>query len=158
MLIGMIAIRNVASTCSTGGATSPMAFHAFRRACGFYSWYRLRPTCRAPETSKDNAACARSFRVRQFAWLIEAPRRSSAIGTEVSAERHKSDLRATAAPRPERTKKAFDFVAWKGGVRCSDAVQAMGAWLARCGRVSGQRVARSHATVSVSPIREELGR
>ena len=66
--------------------------------------------------------------------------------------------RATAAPRPERTNKAFDFAAWKGGVRCSDAVQAMAAWLARCGRVPVQRVARSHATVSVSPIREELGR
>ena len=66
--------------------------------------------------------------------------------------------RATAAPRPERTNKAFVFAAWKGGVRCSDAVQAMAAWLARCGRVPVQRVARSHATVSVSPIREELGR
>jgi len=66
--------------------------------------------------------------------------------------------RATAAPRPERTNKAFDFVAWKGGVACSEAVQTMGAWLARCGRVPVQRVARSHATVSVSPIREELGR
>ena len=70
----------------------------------------------------------------------------------------RSATRATAAPRPERTKKAFDFVAWKGGVRCSDAVQAMGAWLARCGRVPVQRAARCHATVSVSPIREELGR
>ena len=66
--------------------------------------------------------------------------------------------RAPAAPRPVRTNKAFDFAAWKGGVRCSDAVQAMAAWLARCGRVPVQRVARSHATVSVSPIREELGR
>ena len=66
--------------------------------------------------------------------------------------------RATAAQRPERTNKAFDFVAWKGGVACSEAVQTMGAWLARCGRVPVQRVARSHATVSVSPIREELGR
>ena len=34
----------------------------------------------------------------------------------------------------------------------SDAVQAMGAWLARCGRVPVQRVARSHATVSVDVI------
>ena len=66
--------------------------------------------------------------------------------------------RATAAPRPERINKAFDFVAWKGGVACSEAVQTMGAWLARCGRVPVQRVARCHATVSVSPIREELGR
>ena len=55
--------------------------------------------------------------------------------------------RATAAQRPERTNKAFDFVAWKGGVACSEAVQTMGAWLARCGRVPVQRVARSHATV-----------
>ena len=70
----------------------------------------------------------------------------------------RSATRATAAPRSERTKKAFDFAAWKGGVRCSDAVQAMAAWLARCGRVPVQRVARSHATVSVSPIREEFGR
>ena len=66
--------------------------------------------------------------------------------------------RATAAPRPERINKAFDFVAWKGGVACSEAVQTMGAWLARCGRVPVQRAARCHATVSASPIREELGR
>ena len=70
----------------------------------------------------------------------------------------RSATRATAAPRPERTNKTFDFVAWKGGVACSEAVQTMGAWLARCGRVPVQRVARSHATVSVSPIREELGK
>ena len=78
------------------GAAGPIPFHAFRRACAFYSWYRLRPTWWAPEKSKDIAACARSFRVRQIAWLIEAPRRSSAIGTEVSAGRHKSDCRSTA--------------------------------------------------------------
>ena len=69
-----------------------------------------------------------------------------------------SATRATAAPRPERTNKAFDFAAWKGGVRCSDAVQAMAAWLARCGRVPVQRAARSHATASGSPIREEFSR
>ena len=82
--------------CIARGAAGPIPFHAFRRACAFYSWYRLRPTWWAPEKSKDIAACARSFRVRQFAWLIEATRRSSAIGTEVSAERHKSDCRSTA--------------------------------------------------------------
>ena len=97
---------NTASVCGrrgqglgrglSGGAAGPIPFHAFGRACRFNSWYRLRPTCRAPEKSKDIAACARSFRVRQFAWLIEAPRRSSAIGTEVSAERHKSDCCSTA--------------------------------------------------------------
>jgi hypothetical protein len=76
-------------------------------------------------------------------------------GMEVSAGRHKSDCRSTAG---ERIKKAFDFVAWKGGVRWSDAVQAMAAWLARCEPVVVQRAARSHATASGSPIREELGR
>ena len=76
----------------------------------------------------------------------------------VSAERHKSDCRSTAGEDQDRTKKAFESAAWKGGVRCSDAVQAMGAWLARCGRIPVQRAARSYATVSVSPIREELGR
>ena len=69
--------------------------------------------------------------------------------------------RATAAQRPERTNMAFDFVAWKGGVACSEAVQTMGARLARCGRVPVQRVARSHGPchgdrrsvcVYVSPI------
>ena len=78
------------------GATNSTAFHAFRRASRFYSWYRLRPAWWAPAKSKDIAARARSFRVRQFAWLIEAPRRSSAIGTEVLAGGHKSDCRSTA--------------------------------------------------------------
>ena len=55
----------------------------------------------------------------------------------------RSATRATAAPRPERTNKAFVFAAWKGGVRCSDAVQAMAAWLARCRPVPVQRAARS---------------
>ena len=41
-------------------------------------------------------ARGRTARVRQFAWLIEAPRRSSAIGTEVLAGGHKSDCRSTA--------------------------------------------------------------
>jgi hypothetical protein len=70
----------------------------------------------------------------------------------------RSATRATAAPRPERIKKAFDFAAWKGGVRCSDAVLAMAAWLARCRPAAVQRAARSHATASGSPIREEFGR
>ena len=74
----------------------------------------------------------------------------------VSAGGHKSDCRSTAGEDQQGLR--FDFVAWKGGVACSEAVQTMGAWLARCGRVPVQRVARSHATVSVSPIREELGR
>ena len=56
--------------------------------------------------------------------------------------------RATAAQRPERTNKASEIVASTGlAVACSEAVQTMGAWLARCGRVPVQRVARSHATV-----------
>jgi hypothetical protein len=98
---GSDALALYLNLCVSRGATNSIPFHAFRRACRFNSWYRLRPTCRAPEKSKDIAACARSFRVRQFAWLIEAPRRSSAIGTEVSAERHKSDCCSTAGEDQE---------------------------------------------------------
>ena len=69
----------------------------------------------------------------------------------VSAGRHKSDCRSTAG----EDQQGLRFCGlWKGGVACSEAVQTMGARLARCRRVSGQRVARSHATVSVSPIRD----
>ena len=85
------------------------------------------------------------------AHLGQSCSRGRGLGSRLAA------TRATAAQRPERTNKAFDFVAWKGGVACSEAVQTVGARLARCQRVSGQRVARSHATVSVSPIREEFG-
>ena len=53
-------------------------------------------------------------------------------GVEVSAERHKSDCCSTAG---EDQQGHFESAAWKGGVRCSYAVQAMGAWLARCGRL-----------------------
>jgi hypothetical protein len=79
-----------------GRSTSPLAFHASRRATRFYSRYRLRTTWWAPEKSKDIVARARSFRVRLSWRRIEAPTRSSAIGTEVSAERHKSACRSTA--------------------------------------------------------------
>jgi len=71
-------------------------------------------------------------------------RRAQMGGVEVSAGRHKSDCRSTAGEDQE----VLRFVAWKGGVRCSDAVQAMAAWLARCGPVVVQRAARSHAKVS----------
>ena len=55
-------------------------------------------TWQALEKSNDIAARARSFRVRQFAWLIEASSafERTAIGTEVSACGHKSDCRSTA--------------------------------------------------------------
>ena len=80
----------------TRGAAGPIPFHAFRRACAFYSWYRLRPTWWAPAKSKDIVARARSFRVRPF-WP-ERRRMSCASTkcTEVLAERHKSDCRSTA--------------------------------------------------------------
>ena len=76
-------------------------------------------------------------------------------GVEVSAERHKSNCRSTAGEDQQGLRLCG---LEEGGVACSDAVQTMGAWLARCGCVPVQRVARSHATVSGSPIREELGR
>ena len=47
----------------SGGAAGPIAFHASRRAYGFYSRYRLRPTWWAPAKSKGIAARARSFRM-----------------------------------------------------------------------------------------------
>ena len=122
---------------------------------------------------RGKAACARSFRMGMPPFWSERRRMSRAStkctevsagrhkrraqmgGVEVSAGRHKSDCRST---RPERIKKAFDFAAWKGGVRCSDAVLVMAAWLARCRPAAVQRAARSHATASGSPIREEFGR
>ena len=83
-------------TDTVRGAAGPLAIHASRRATRFYSRYRLRTTWWAPEKSKDIVARARSFRVRLFWRRIEAPTRSSAIGTEVSAGRHKSACRSTA--------------------------------------------------------------
>jgi hypothetical protein len=78
------------------GGADPMAFHAFRRACGFYSWYRLRPAWWAPAKSKDTAACARSFRMPPFWSERRRMSRASTKCTEVLAERHKSDCRSTA--------------------------------------------------------------
>ena len=105
-------------------------------------------------------------RIRPMTWLhAHGPACAcSRQGPSISAQgvrkwegqrSRRSATRETAAPRPERIKKAFDFAAWKGG---SDAVLAMAAWLARCRPAAVQRAARSHATASGSPIREELGR
>jgi hypothetical protein len=96
--------------CDKGGANS-VAFHASRRAWRFYSRYRLRTTWWAPEKSKDIiAARARSFRVRQSWRRIEAPTRSSAIGTEVSAERHKSACCSTAG----EDQQGLRMYGWEG--------------------------------------------
>ena len=80
----------------TKGSASPKAFHASRRACAFYSWYRLRPTWWAPAKSKDIVARARSFRVRPFWPERRRMSRASTKCTEVLAGRHKSDCRSTA--------------------------------------------------------------
>jgi hypothetical protein len=84
-----------AACCSKGGL-GPIPFHAFRRACAFYSWYRLRPTWWAPAKSKDIVARARSFRVRPFWPERRRMSRASTKCTEVLAGRHKSDCRSTA--------------------------------------------------------------
>jgi hypothetical protein len=51
-----------------GGANS-VSFHASRRACGFYSWYRLRPAWWSPHKSDDMGARARTVRVRP-SWSV----------------------------------------------------------------------------------------
>ena len=141
----------------TGGAAGPIPFHAFRRACRYYSPSLPFAAWWSPEESKDMGARARTVRVRP-SWSVILYGSAQGVRKWEGWRSRRAATRATAAPRPERTNKAFDFAAWKGGVRCSDAVQPMAAWLARCGRVPVQRAARSHATVSVSPIREEFSR
>ena len=124
--------------------------------------------CRSPHRSPGGVVASSGS---DAMWLhAHGPCACSRQGPSISAQgvrkwegqkSRPSATRAPAAPRPERTNKAFVFLrlgSQKGGIRCSDAVQAMAAWLARCGRVPVQRAARSHATVSGSPIREELGR
>ena len=101
---------------STRGAADPIPFHAFRRACRFYSLSLPFAAWWSPHKSDDMGAHA------------QGPSACAHLGLYGSAQgvlkwegqrSRRSATRATAAPRPERTNKAFDFVAWKGGVgRC----------------------------------------
>ena len=59
-LASFSASLEVCILCHVKGGANSEAFHAFRRACGFYSWYRLRPTWWAPAKSKDIVARART--------------------------------------------------------------------------------------------------
>ena len=78
------------------GAAGPMAFHASRRACGFYSCSLAFAACWSPQGSDYTGACARSFRMPP-SWSKHQRVRSAQMGgVEVSAERHKSDCRSTA--------------------------------------------------------------
>ena len=78
-----------------GGANSE-AFHAFRRACGFYSLSLPFAAWWSPHKSKDMGARARTVRVRPSWSVWQRARRAQMGGMEVSAERHKSDCRSTA--------------------------------------------------------------
>ena len=73
-----------------------MAFHAFRRACGFYSLSLPFAAWWSPHKSKDMGARARTVRVRPSWSVWQRARRAQMGGMEVSAGRHKSDCRSTA--------------------------------------------------------------
>ena len=138
----------------TRGAAGPIPFHAFRRACAFYSWYLLRPTWWAPENprtlphARAPSACGKlrgSLRLQG----VRAHRYRGLGGPP------QSDCRSTAGEDQQGLRvcglerAAFDAVMpcrlWLLGWRDADPVAV-------------QRAARSHATASGSPIREELGR
>ena len=73
-----------------------MAFHAFRRACRYYSLSLPFAAWWSPQGSDDMAARARPLRVQPSRSEYQRARRAQMGGAEVSAERHKSDCRSTA--------------------------------------------------------------
>ena len=121
------------------GAADPIPFHAFRRACRYYSLPLPFAAWWSPQGFDDMAARARTVRVQPLRSKWQLVAGMQYIGTV-----------------PKNT--PFECVARKGGVGCRHAVHAMAARLARCRPVAVQRAARSHATASGSPIREEFGR
>ena len=78
-----------------GGANSE-AFHAFRRACGFYSLSLPFAAWWSPEESKDMGVRARLLRTHPSWSEHQRVRRAQMGGIMVLAERHKSDCRSTA--------------------------------------------------------------
>ena len=114
------------------------AFHAFRRACGFYSWCRywlLRPawtmvgacSCTNPR-SKDIVALVTHRRARSL--IPRATRvlaRTSAHEpcastkcTEVLAGGHKSDCRSTAGEDQQGLRASILWLGTLGGVAHAD--------------------------------------
>jgi len=83
-----------------GGANSE-AFHAFRRACGFYSLSLPFAAWWSPQGSDYTGACVRSFRMPPSWSKHQRVRRAQMGGVEVSAGRHKSDCRSTAGEDQE---------------------------------------------------------
>ena len=81
--------------CNQPGA-GPIPFHAFRRACAFYSLSLPFAAWWSPEESKDMGARARTVRVRPSWSVWQRARRAQMGGMEVSAGGHKSDCRSTA--------------------------------------------------------------
>ena len=82
--------------CRSKGCTSPVAFHASRRATRFYSLSLPFAAWWSPQGSDDTAARARTVRVRPSWSVWQRARRAQMGGMEVSAERHKSACRSTA--------------------------------------------------------------
>ena len=73
-----------------------MAFHAFRRACGFYSLSLPFAAWWPPDKSKDMGVRARLLRTHPSWSEHQRVRRAQMGGIMVSAGRHKSDCRSTA--------------------------------------------------------------
>ena len=74
-----------------------MAFHAFRRACAFYSSSLPFAAWWSPEESKDMGVRARLLRTHpSWSEHQQRVRRAQMGGIMVLAERHKSDCRSTA--------------------------------------------------------------
>ena len=86
-----------------GGANSE-AFHAFRRACGFYSLSLPFAAWWSPEESKDMGVRARLLRTHPSWSEHQRVRRAQMGGIMVSAGRHKSDCRQAVLHgwRPQR--------------------------------------------------------
>jgi hypothetical protein len=72
------------SSVGRGGA-DPMAFHAFRRACRFYSLSLPFAAWWSPQGSDDMAARARPLRVQPSRSEYQRARRAQMGGAEVSA-------------------------------------------------------------------------
>ena len=122
-----------------------MAFHAFRRACRFYSLSLPFDAWWSPQGSDDMAARARPLRVQPSRSEYQRARRAQMGGAEVSAERHKQErlpLHGRRGPtRPSCLwlgRAAFDAVMpcrlWVLGWRDADASLCSGllAAMPRC--------------------------
>jgi hypothetical protein len=115
-------------------------------------WVRKTWTLTASRSTEDTPE-EQHYRFAESAWC-----RGGGQAAEIGAiEYH---FHPTLEARWHAKKVEYDERFGVGGhtILFAYAVQAMAAWLARCGPVAVQRAARSHATASGSPIREKFGR